>query len=349
MDMKRIYAIVFFLSFFVSLKAQFSVLFVDDSNDSFGNAELVASAIDSAGFKVDYFNAVDSASGPTDLKMANYDLVVWYTSGSGFGLQLWNGADEDNASIKAYLDGGGKMWLIGLDFLFDKYGPAPITFAPGEFIYDYAGIASYDVQSYGDDGNLAVGVVVPDSNAVISGLSDLSWIFSTLWWVDGVTLRPGASPVYNMGGSGYSLAGKTCGTFFKTDKSQVLTYFFDLALVSDFKSLLGTVKPAIEFFEGGISSLSRPTISNYEVSIYPNPASTGDITLSFDLGKSEIISASLIDLQGRLVSNLIRNEKLAGSKFTFIGHIGSQIKSGIYFAKINIGSRTVYKQLLINN
>ena len=101
-----------FLTCNLSVSGQMKGLYVDDSDDTFGNAELFAAALDSAGYSITYFNSVDSAASPTDLVMNQYDLVVWMTSSDGGGLQLWNGVDEDNASLEAYLDGGGKLWII---------------------------------------------------------------------------------------------------------------------------------------------------------------------------------------------------------------------------------------------
>jgi hypothetical protein len=34
--------------------------------------------------------------------------------------------------------------IIGKDFLYDRYGTAPDTFAVGDFVYDKLGISSYD-------------------------------------------------------------------------------------------------------------------------------------------------------------------------------------------------------------
>ncbi|RMG72625.1 MAG: hypothetical protein D6722_05140 [Bacteroidetes bacterium] len=56
--------------------------------------------------------------------MEAYDLVIWQTGADGNDLWLWNGRDEDNGNLKAYLNGGGRLWLIGTDLLYDRYDGA---------------------------------------------------------------------------------------------------------------------------------------------------------------------------------------------------------------------------------
>ncbi len=282
----------------VPASAQLSVLFVDDSDDTFGNGELFAAALDSVGYPVTYFDAVDSADSPTDLYLANFDLVIWYTSANGVNLQLWNGLDEDNARLKAYLNAGGKLWIVGLDYLYDRYVTPPVSFTAGEFPYDYMGLTAYDLQSYGDDGNLGVSLVFPDTAQAIPGLNTLTWQFSTLWWVDGVSLRPEAQAIYRMGGSGYVFADSVCGAWYDNGTYQVLSYFFDLAVVADFEMLKATTLPVMVFFESLVSDIDVPHFSASDFGLYPNPV-TGQFAYEFSLEAPARVEASLWDMQGR--------------------------------------------------
>ena len=47
--MQKIICLLLFMAIGFSAKAQFKVMFVDDSGDGFGNAELLASTLDSLG------------------------------------------------------------------------------------------------------------------------------------------------------------------------------------------------------------------------------------------------------------------------------------------------------------
>lgn len=339
---KKLYFILLLLVLFVlSLSAQMKVLFVDDSADEFGNAELIASAIGGLGYEYDYYNAVDSADSPSDLVMKNYDLVIWSTSTLGNGLQFWNGSDEDNAKVKAYLDGGGKLWLTGNDFLFDKYGPPPYTFAKGEFMYDYAGIKSYDAQSYGSDGSIGLPSAIPAPGARIEGLDTLTWVFSTLWWADAVTPLDSAKTLYLMEGeTGYPLKGKVCGTLNSNDTFEVMTYFFDLSLISNFEQLKGAMEPVLEYFSGPVSSLSHTKPFNHELLVYPSPASSGQqVNLKFGNATEDGNHVlRLLDGNGRVILQKPVNFSGQNSEFD----LPAGLPSGTYFLQVD-GVRTISK------
>ncbi|MDN5330581.1 MAG: hypothetical protein PWP35_2368 [Bacteroidales bacterium] len=77
--------------------------------------------------------------------------LLWYTSTDRVGFYFWNDTDENNLHIINYLNNGGKLVVIGNDFLYDRFA-TPSTFAPGDFVYDFLGTLVYYAQSYGDDG-----------------------------------------------------------------------------------------------------------------------------------------------------------------------------------------------------
>ncbi|MEZ4888263.1 MAG: T9SS type A sorting domain-containing protein [Chitinophagales bacterium] len=346
--MKKIYLLFLLSSLFCFNKAQaqISVLFVDDSGDAFGNAELFHSALEAVGFPATYYNAVDSASGPTDLYMKDFDLVVWTTSTDDNGLLFWNGLEEDNASIKAYLNGGGKLWVTGLDFLFDRYGEAPDTFAAGDFVYDYLGIASYDVQSYGDDGNLGVPILNPSENSVIAGLTDLTFMFSTVWWVDGVTLVENASAVYEMGDANYIFADRICGSYYDSGVFQTLTYFFDMSLVADFDMLKANVLPVMSHFNDLVSGIEDVVGFDVEATLFPNP-SLGQINLQLELEKPADVSVSILDLQGRNVGEIFTKDTLGEGIHTIEYSSTNELPNGYYSLRININGAPFMRPLLL--
>jgi hypothetical protein len=346
--MKKIsFSLLLCLSLAISTAhAQLAVLFVDDSDDTFGNGELFAGALQSIGYPVTYFDAVASAASPADTLLDDFDLVIWYTSANGLNLQFWNGQDEDNPHLKAYLDQGGKLWVVGLDFLFDRYGPASANFMAGDFAYDYLGLKSYDLQSYGDDGNLGVPLAYPDTAQPITGLNTLSWQFSTLWWVDGVSLRPEALPIYRMGGATYVFADSVCGAWYDNGTSQVLSYYFDLALVADTNMLQATAFPVMAFFESIVSDIDHPTLSSLALTLYPNPAADA-FTLRFGLEKSAHVAASLWDLQGRQVAQLLPEAvHTAGQQEVRLEALPA-LPNGSYLLRLEIDGKSQTRPLIL--
>ncbi len=331
---------------FTNLFGQISVLFVDDSTDEFGNAEYFHAGLSSVGYDATYYNAVDSAAGPSDLYMNNFDLVVWHTSSDGAELLLWNGIEEDNASLKSYLNGGGNLWLVGNDFFFDRYGLAPVAFSAGDFAYDYLGVASFDVESFNDDGELGVPTMLPDTDAVIPGLNDLTWQFSTLWYADGVSLINDATPVYRMGNADYVLADSISAAYYDNGISRVLTYFFDITLVADFEMLTANLLPVMSFFEGVISDNENVLQSSLNANIFPNPTSS-ELNLEVALESASEISIYLLNVYGQALAELMPAQQREAGKNTFQFNLDPTVANGYYFVKIKVDNKVVLKPFVL--
>lgn len=297
-----LFFVFLFTTLAVNAQDQISILFVDDSDDTFGNAERFHEAIDSLGYESTYFDAVGNDAGPTSEEMENYDLVIWTTASDGVNLYFWDAMDQDNGNLKDYLDNGGKLWVVGLDLLYDRYGSAPASFAPDDFVYDYLGLASYDAQSYGDDGGLGLPEASPNVNSEINGLNTLTWTFATLWWVDAVTSVETASSIYLMGDENYVFAGETCGVYYNNGGDfEVLSYFFDLSQVADFEMLKQTVQPVLEFFEGQVLSSSDLLEPSLGVQVYPNPTN-GLFAVDFE-NIQETINLRVLSVAGKVITN----------------------------------------------
>jgi hypothetical protein len=257
-----------------------SILVVDDSKDDFENTANITAGLDNSSIAYDLFDAAGTMASPTAEYMSNYDLVIWHTSTDGVGLYLWNANDEINGELALYLSEGGNLWVIGNDFLYDRY-LTPYAFTEGEFAYDYLGVASYDGQTNVDDGGAGVPFVTPAADQPITGLDDIDWIFSTLYYGDVVTGIDGSVSIYEMGGAGYVLEGETTGLWNDNGTSKCLSFFFDLALASEQSIIDNTVASVVSFYAGVISSTEVLEAPAVEVSVFPNPSSD-QISVQFD-------------------------------------------------------------------
>ncbi|MEI6060231.1 MAG: T9SS type A sorting domain-containing protein [Bacteroidota bacterium] len=242
--MKKLYPFLIALSmiclFSGHSKAQYVALFVNDNGLFKANTDTVLSALAAAGIPIDVFNARDSLRSPTAVEMHPYALVIWYCSTDGVKNYLWEGNDSDNAELTLYLEGGGKLLLMGADFLYDRYGSAPDIFHPGDFVYDYLGISTYNAQSYGDDGGLGVPELDPvNLPSMTLELDTIHWIYSTAWWIDGCTPAGSAATVYNMGPGTYPLNGLSSAIYNHYEAysgQKELSFFFDPALMDSFEN-----------------------------------------------------------------------------------------------------------------
>jgi len=81
-----------------------------------------------------------------------------------------------------------------------------------------------------------------------------------------------------------------------------------------------------------------------EINIFPNPMNDF-VNFSFYLNEEGMVKISLLDLSGRIVSNLLEERKLSGSH-----RVTStlEVSPGIYMVKFDFGGRSVVKRLAIN-
>jgi hypothetical protein len=340
--MKNILPFVFFSLLGLSMSAQgnLSILFVDDAEETVGNAEAFTSAILAAGYDLDFFDAEGTGQSPNINDMEPYDLVIWHTSNDGTGLWLWGEEGTDNEELMGYLSTGGSLWLVGLDFLFARYGVPPVAFAEGDFMYDYLGVSAYSFQSYGDDGGLGVPTVISDAESPISALNNLTWIFDTLWWVDAVELTDSAQPVYRMGNDDYVFSEEICGAWYTDGNHRALTYFFDLSVVETTEMLNENVATVLGHFESQILSAPGMSLSE-EFVVFPNPA-VDSFTLDL-AGVSGPFDVTLCDLAGREILRWDASGQGAVNAF----EIPENLPNGIYLLTVIVGENSLSRRLQI--
>lgn len=334
--MQKLLYLLLFTACSFAAQAQFRVLFVDDTDDIFGNAELLASAFDSLGYETVYFDAIGQDISPTVEDMNDYDVVVWYTSSWGLDLQLWADTDTDNVALRTYLaQPTANFWLIGLDYFYDRYGTAPVTFQSGDFAYDHLGISKYAAQSYADDGNVGVPVVTPAPNQPIPGLENITWQFSTLWYADGFELRPEAKAVYLFGDENYSLSGQPTGVFYHPEGgARVLTYGFDLGLAANFDSIRNHVGTVMDWWQGKVNAVKSPPTDWEYVQISPN-AFSDYLDIRMKTIRDTPISVQMYNATGQLVAQ-VANQEMAASNIEKTLHwsVPAGLPNGLYYCTV---------------
>jgi hypothetical protein len=337
--MQKLLYLLLFMAVASPSFGQFRVLFVDDSGDAFGNAEYLASALDSLGYESVYIDAIGSATSPTAEQMGEFDLVIWHTSSWGLGLQLWNGADADNAELIIYLSQpNANLWLIGNDFFYDRYGGAPVTFQTGDFAYEFLGISKYKVQSYADDGGFGVPLAATAPGQPISGLTDINWQFSTLWYADGFELRTEATPVYLFGDNSYSLSGTPTGVWYHpAGGARVLTYGFDLALANNFDLIKSNVDSVLTWWQSELSATQVPALDISSVKTTPNTFSD-HLEIRVTALQTAPVSVRICRADGQLVAQVANQETaLAGEEKVWQWQAPAGLPDGMYFCTVQSG------------
>jgi hypothetical protein len=319
-------------------------LFVNDNGLFLANTDTVLSALTAAGIPCDVFNARDSLRSPTSAEMQAYPLVIWYCSTDGVGNYLWNASDSDNAELMEYLSNGGKLWLMGTDFMYDRYGGAPDVFGPGDFVYDFLGISAYEAQSYGDDGGFGVPQLDPvDLPGNPAAHDILRWIFSTAWWVDGCTPTENAVSVYDMGPVTYAFHGLSSAilnNYLPSDSNKRLSFFFDPAIIDTYNN-------RVALFEWSYYALFPPSLPG----IKPLPKDEVILITGMNQGSGTLqcqvpesignkFSVGIADICGR--QKLARlNETQKGFSIDI-----SSLSAGMYILTVSDNKKTYHQKFV---
>ena len=172
---------------FFALNPGDSILVVNDDN-KYNNENVLTGALDAASAPYAVWDCGNTGgladNIPTADILKRYALVIWFTGDDYNDLAFWNINDTLNTDLKSYMDvSGNKLWVFGRSFMADRYGSADSTFKAGDFVYDYLGIQSYDVQSWADDGNTGVAQLdlVSNNGLNVSDVDPISWGNAGIW------------------------------------------------------------------------------------------------------------------------------------------------------------------------
>jgi len=333
--------LIFIISSF-SLYGQnsFNVLFVNDNSVFSNNTDTVLHALNATGLNFDIFDARDSLRSPNITEMVNYDLLIWYCSTDGVGNFLWNGNDTDNTDLMAYMETGGYLWVMGNDFLYDRYA-APHNFSEGDFVYDYLGTWEYHAQSYGDDGGTGVAELNLTAPA-FSSLNTIQWIFPTAWWVDACVPVSAASSIYEMGPDGYALADYSSAIGYASESHFAVTLFFDPALIITFQDRLQLFSDILNYFTL-FSGNEEIYYGRNRLQVFPNPIKTSfSISLPEEMHLDDV-ELILTTIQGKLLNYRIV-EITGKSALIQTDHL----IPGLYLLRATSGEYTMTEKIIVD-
>ncbi|PQJ12209.1 hypothetical protein CJD36_000160 [Flavipsychrobacter stenotrophus] len=308
-----------------------NILVVNDNDNITYNTDTFLSDLNHAIYSsYTYWSAPDSGSGPTAAYLAGFDMVVWYCSTDGAGLQIWEGGTSPtgNSDLINFAATGKPVWVIGSDVLYQVHGGLD-TMVAGNFAYDIMGLASYNVQSYANDG----GTGCPSVDRIVTAPSvfpsTLRWIFPTAWYIDGCMPLASTMPIYEMSGPSYIFNGRQCMFHHKEPGFSVMSTLFDPSLIDSFAHRTDFIERSVTYLLGasvGVSNVNPSTTT----SLYPNPASTG-FTLAISSAKSTGATLELFNVLGRRVQHTNVTLEIGMNKIqTSVG----DLVTGVYSLKL---------------
>ena len=341
--MKRLYFFfTFVLIYSFSTFAQLNALFVNDNSVNEADTELIYGILEQYLGTLDYFDAVENERSPNFAEMSHYKLVIWYCGSDEDGLYFWNGGFEDNPNLEEYLDFGGSLWLMGVDFLNARYIKPPREFSEGNFLFDYLGIEKWSVEAYTDDNGMGVPVLLVDTDSPADpSLDSLNWENPPEPFVDGCKLLNGCYRTYRFGPAGYMLYGEPAAFYYPAQKFQNMTFTFDPARMDSKGNMSTLLSDILMFYEEILSGVEDITAAEGFIRLFPNPA-TDRINIEIESGR--LLNVKLIDLVGN-----VRREKSL-QHFNAINHQTSfkvdDLPGGIYFVRVETQAR-VYSKLAV--
>jgi len=264
-----------------------SILLVQDNSSDETRIDVIKTAITTAGYGYTVFDAVTNAQAPSAEFLSGFELVIWYTGNDEDGTYLWNGDKTENAALKSYLDNGGMLWLQGLTFLYDRYGVAPVDFVSGDFAYDYLGLQKFAVSSYMDDSNLGVSQLDLVAANGICTIDPLYWLGdATMNYVAGCELLAATQDVYQMGPTGYALAGNSSAFYNEvTDGFKALSFTFD---PSQLKTNLNPLYEEVLDYFNDFANTSKVHV--YEVAV---SSESGAVSITEENGTLQLVATVL--------------------------------------------------------
>jgi len=162
------------------------ILLLDDDNSANNGGtrtetdQYYANALDNLTNPIAYdIIRVNSSSDAPDIDvLSEYQLIIW-----ACGLDYQSGdtdvtfTDNDKTNVGEYLEGGGAMWVVGMDILYD-FDTTDGYRSSGDFEYDYLGVSYADNDRstpavvYGVDDDPITDGVEYDADAISSDFAD---------------------------------------------------------------------------------------------------------------------------------------------------------------------------------
>lgn len=92
-----------------------------------------------------------------------------------------------------------------------------------------------------------------------------------------------------------------------------------------------------------VEETNQTSFSN-DFGVYPNPFTT-TTNIRYTLNQNEMVSLQVFDAQGRLVSNLVNENQVAGQHQ--VQFDGTNLESGVYFYRLNAGDATRTERMIL--
>jgi len=286
----------------------------DYNGEEFAKVQTALDALNPADYTV---TVIDTIANYSDISEA--DLVLFYKGNDGITKDLWDATSSTlvlTEHLLAYTEAGGVLWIDGLDILYGAGLSAGDSFVAGDFLYDIIGLSKYVSQSHTSaDGSVGISDYVKDANASMMNVGSIAWVYSTLWFADGLEITTDATPLYRMGGAAdYPLKDQITALYkenfvfsgIRLGKMKVQADLNQLVLDVLSEAKAGSFAKTSTWNGSDYytdASLSIANNNTTEFGIFPNPATNGFVTIQAQ-NNEKLSSVEIFNTLGKSVLSM---------------------------------------------
>jgi len=298
-------------------------------------------------------------------------LTLIVLDGEEMILPVTSIVEQDIYGIAGFLDSGGNLLVVDMDYLYRWEYIGSGRFELGDFAYDYLGIEDFvadpDIDYNLDNGGIADTLLLSISgNPITSAFSADSVAYGPIRY------QIGDSPIENW--SDFIEPSKTAkgilmGQYSKngmvvcleTEYFRTASFFVPIELAQDTADFYALLDSAITWLNENTTRLDTtfskinekqyPAInSSFRLySNYPNPFNP-TTTLSFELRNTENVSLKIYNLRGEQIAEILNREMTPGKysfNWTASTADGKLLPSGIYIFQLETDLKTMSQKMIL--
>jgi len=301
-------------------------------------------------------SAANDAIEDSLINLNDYDYVVWFVGDESTVNRTLNSTEQN--FIKDYLENGGKLYISGSEIGWDL-GRNHSNSEPNDTSFYH----NYLKANFRFDGNGAMNKALGIEGTTFEGATINFGQSFPEDFPDDIDPINGSEAVLNYtvlrNATDYRIAGIAYTGFFgESDKKGKLVYCsFSAESTGSFASMLSLITKVMEYFNEPVSvkdAVSNELPTEFRLGQnYPNPFNP-TTTIEYTIPTLETRHASslqtnvtlkIYDILGREVATLVNEQKPAGNYE--VNFNASSLSSGVYFYKIQSGSFTETKKMIL--
>lgn len=351
---------------FVCVKApqNTEIIIIDDSGLESGG--LYREAFDDIGTVYFYWNMEDhNGIDTTVLHYSGFQTMI-VLDGDNQVVPVTGVYEQDIYNIAGFLDSGGNLMLVDMDYLYRRNIVDVGRFETGDFAYDYLGIEDY-TSDPDDDITLPGGsadslMLSVSNNPVTSAFSTDITVYGPIRyrlnenWADFIEPTLTASGILKGKTSGNGMAVCLDGSHFRT-----ITYAFPIELAADPPEFINLLDSSLQWLGENTTRLDSASglIQEEQAQVpqssfrlnanYPNPFNPTTV-ISFSLLREETVDLTVFNIKGEVVGILVHRTMMPGNytiDWTAVNERGISLPSGIYFYSLSTKKQSVTKKMIL--